>query len=307
MLMNFCMTGVRWLAGLMLLGVLSCWSTAQAQIRIVAIGDSQIAGKGVSSSEAYPAKLEAALRARGQNVVVINAGINGDTTSGVLARLDSSVPNGTSLVIVSVGANDVVLHGVSPAQVAVNLNAIKRRLAARGIETLILPYGRALQGNLFDKPDYHVEKVRVPGKTEWHLNSAGYDVVVARTLPQVMAALSRAKSSKQRQPVSLQTRPDYEWVQAELCRRRLATSGYWAQSSRRAVTATQSRNGLVTTDSVLHASAVPVGRRSPPGQARRNQGRRNALTGRTTKIRPRLSARWRGARGVAVHGADRYG
>ncbi len=190
---NVPMTVIRCLAAIALSATLGAWSAAQAQMRIVAIGDSQIAGKGVSSNEAYPAKLEAALRAHGQNVVVTNAGVNGDTTAGVLARLDSSVANGTSVAVVSVGANDVVLHGVSPGQVAANLNAIKARLAARGIETVILPYGRALQGNLFDKPEYHVEKVRVPGRTEWHLNSAGYDAVVARTLPQVMAAVARAK------------------------------------------------------------------------------------------------------------------
>ena len=181
---------VRSLAAFAFLCALSSWSTAQAQLRIVVIGDSQIAGKGVSSSEAYPAKLEAALRAHGQNVVVVNAGVNGDTTSGVLARLDSSVPDGTNLAIVSVGINDIV-RGGSPGQVAANLNEIKKRLTARGIETLMLPYGKGFQGGAFDKPELHVEKVRLPG--HYHLNAAGYDVVVARTLPQVVGALAKAR------------------------------------------------------------------------------------------------------------------
>jgi lysophospholipase L1-like esterase len=186
-----------WLAGLAFWGVV-CWcATAQAQqLRIVAIGDSQFAGKGVARSETYPAKLETALRAKGENVTVANAGINGDTTSGVLARLDSAVPNGTILAIVSVGANDIVLHGASTDGVAANLNAIKSRLAARGIESLILPYGRKFQGDLFDKPEYHVEKVHSATNTEWHLNAAGYEVIVAHTLPQVLAALSNAKSRR---------------------------------------------------------------------------------------------------------------
>jgi lysophospholipase L1-like esterase len=186
-----------WLAGLAFWGVV-CWcATAQAQqLRIVAIGDSQFAGKGVARSETYPAKLETALRAKGENVTVANAGINGDTTSGVLARLDSAVPNGTILAIVSVGANDIVLHGASTDGVATNLNAIKSRLTARGIESLILPYGRKFQGDLFDKPEYHVEKVHSATNTEWHLNAAGYEVIVARTLPQVLAALSNAKSRR---------------------------------------------------------------------------------------------------------------
>ena len=59
-----------------------------AQTQIVAIGDSNTAGKGVASSDNYPAKLERALRARGYKGTVTNAGINGDTTQGVLAQFD---------------------------------------------------------------------------------------------------------------------------------------------------------------------------------------------------------------------------
>jgi hypothetical protein len=47
--MSLSSTVVRRLAGLALLGGFSSWSMANAQLRIVAIGDSEIAGKGVSS------------------------------------------------------------------------------------------------------------------------------------------------------------------------------------------------------------------------------------------------------------------
>src|ERR1700722_13988262 len=73
---------------------------------IVALGASNTAGKGVSSSEAYPAQLEAILRARGLSVTVVNAGISGDTTEGMLGRLDQAVPDGTSAVILQPGGND---------------------------------------------------------------------------------------------------------------------------------------------------------------------------------------------------------
>jgi acyl-CoA thioesterase I len=69
-------------------------ATALAQVRIVAVGDSEIRGYGVPESQAYPAQLEAALRARGHQVTATNQGVNGDTTRGVLARLDSAVPPG---------------------------------------------------------------------------------------------------------------------------------------------------------------------------------------------------------------------
>src|ERR1700757_3889265 len=89
-------------------------ATALAEVRIVALGDSGIRGKGVPESQAYPAQLEAALKARGHEVTVTNQGVNGDTTAGVLARLDSAVPPGTNIVILKIGVNDLVLRHVSP-------------------------------------------------------------------------------------------------------------------------------------------------------------------------------------------------
>ena len=85
---------------------------ALAEIRIVALGDSGIYGQGVGRNETYPAKLERALKARGHDVSVANAGSNGDTTQGVLNRLDTAVPQGTQIVVLSVGVNDVVQFSI---------------------------------------------------------------------------------------------------------------------------------------------------------------------------------------------------
>ena len=51
---------------------------------IVALGASNTYGKGVARNQAYPAQLEAILRAKGSTIRVVNAGINGDTTEGML-------------------------------------------------------------------------------------------------------------------------------------------------------------------------------------------------------------------------------
>src|SRR5581483_10440291 len=108
--------------------LLAC-SAAQADpVRIVALGDSNYGAPGVSRDQAYPAQLEAALRARGVDASVTNAGINGDTSSGVLARLDSAVPSGTDVVLLSVGVNDVKLHGASQGSVNANVAQIVSRL-----------------------------------------------------------------------------------------------------------------------------------------------------------------------------------
>ncbi|MGN6115041.1 MAG: GDSL-type esterase/lipase family protein [Nitrobacter sp.] len=80
-----------------LLAFVACADDATAQI--VAIGASNVAGRGVSSAEAWPPQLEDMLAAKGRHVHVANAGINGDTNAGMLNRLDSAVPAGTKIVL----------------------------------------------------------------------------------------------------------------------------------------------------------------------------------------------------------------
>jgi hypothetical protein len=80
-----------------LLAFVTCADDATAQI--VAIGASNVAGRGVSSADAWPAQLEDMLAAKGRHVHVANAGINGDTNAGMLNRLDSAVPAGTRIVL----------------------------------------------------------------------------------------------------------------------------------------------------------------------------------------------------------------
>ena len=83
-------------------------------VNIVVLGDSLSAGYGLTLEDAFPAKLAAALKAKGVAVTITNAGVSGDTTSGGLGRLDWSVPPGTDAVIVELGANDA-LRGLDPA------------------------------------------------------------------------------------------------------------------------------------------------------------------------------------------------
>jgi acyl-CoA thioesterase I len=109
---------------------------ADAPVRIVALGDSLTAGYGLPRDAAFPARLEAALKARGRAVEIANAGVSGDTASGGLARLDWSVPEGTDAVIVELGANDA-LRGVDPALTRSALEAILRRLQERRIAVLL--------------------------------------------------------------------------------------------------------------------------------------------------------------------------
>src|SRR5204863_7200577 len=103
--------------------------------RIVVLGDSLSAGFGLAAQDALPAKLERALKAKGHNVGIENAGVSGDTAAGGLARLDWSVAEGTDAVILELGANDA-LRGADPKQTRKALGAIIDRLKQRRIAIL---------------------------------------------------------------------------------------------------------------------------------------------------------------------------
>lgn len=101
-------------------------------IQLVGFGDSLMAGYQLPPGDGFPAKLEAALKAKGQDVTVADAGVSGDTTSGGLSRIDWSVPDGTDGVILELGANDA-LRGIPPEQTEKNLETMIERLKDRKI------------------------------------------------------------------------------------------------------------------------------------------------------------------------------
>jgi len=122
---------------------------AMRPLKLVALGDSLTAGYGLPGEAAFPAVLERALRAKGYAVSIANAGVSGDTTSGGLARLDWSVPDGTDGVILELGANDM-LRGIDPNIPRRALDEILARLRERGIPVLLT--GMYASRNL--GPDY---------------------------------------------------------------------------------------------------------------------------------------------------------
>src|SRR3954451_15000653 len=105
-------------------------------LRIVVLGDSLSAGYGLPRSAAFPEVLERALKARGHDVAIANAGVSGDTTTGGLERLDWSVPEGSDAVIVELGANDM-LRGVDPKIPRAALEQILKRLKARNTAVML--------------------------------------------------------------------------------------------------------------------------------------------------------------------------
>lgn len=105
-------------------------------VKMVVLGDSLSAGLGLSASDAFPAKLQKALKDKGIDVDIVNAGVSGDTASGGRDRLDWSVGEGTEAVIVELGANDA-LRGTDPSVTQAALSDILGRMKARGIAVLL--------------------------------------------------------------------------------------------------------------------------------------------------------------------------
>jgi acyl-CoA thioesterase-1 len=105
-------------------------------IKMVVLGDSLSAGLGLAAGSAFPARLQKALKDKGMDVDMVNAGVSGDTASGGRDRLDWSVPEGTEAVIVELGANDA-LRGIDPKITREALSDIVRRLKARGVAVML--------------------------------------------------------------------------------------------------------------------------------------------------------------------------
>jgi len=179
-------------------------------IRMVVLGDSLSAGLGLSANDAFPAKLQKALKDKGINVDMTNAGVSGDTASGGRDRLDWSVGEGTQAVIVELGANDA-LRGTDPAVTRAALSDILTRLKARNIAVMLCGmlappnYGRdyAERFNTI-YPDlakslgiplypFFLDGVAADAKLNqadgMHPTAEGVDIVVKNMLPTVEAFL----------------------------------------------------------------------------------------------------------------------
>jgi acyl-CoA thioesterase-1 len=192
-------------------------SEAERPIRIVALGDSLTAGLGLSADQSFPAKLAQALRRRGANVEVVNAGVSGDTASDGAARLDWSAPDGTDAVIVELGANDA-LRGLDPKITRDALEDILGRLKQRHIAVLlagmraprnmgasyveafdgIFPELASTYGALFYP--FFLEGVATDSALNQpdglHPSAAGVDVIVARILAKTEELIARARAMR---------------------------------------------------------------------------------------------------------------
>ncbi|MCC5960943.1 MAG: arylesterase [Rhodobacteraceae bacterium] len=123
-------------AGITLALGLSVGAAGAEPLRLVALGDSLTQGYGLPADDGFVPQLQDWLHAQGHDVIVINAGVSGDTTAGGLARLDWTLAEPVDAMLVILGGNDL-LRGIDPAASRANLDAILARLQQDDIPAML--------------------------------------------------------------------------------------------------------------------------------------------------------------------------
>nr|WP_310525299.1 arylesterase [Polymorphobacter sp.] len=197
--------------------VMGLFSVSQAAIAktIVAFGDSLTAGYQLRPGEGFAPQLQAALKAKGRDVTVVNAGVSGDTTAQGKARLNwvlAGMKTKPDVVILELGANDM-LRGQPPAAAKANLEAMITAFQAKGVRVILA--GMQAQPNLGAKyvkefnaiypalaksraiafyPFFMDGVAAVPGMQlgdGLHPTPKGVKIIVAKMLPTVERELDR--------------------------------------------------------------------------------------------------------------------
>lgn len=181
-----------------------------APAKILALGDSLTAGYNLPADASFPAQLEKALREKGFEANVINAGVSGDTTAGGLARLDWALADKPTHAVVALGANDM-LRGLSPEQARANLDKIITRLKQENVKVFLVgmlaapnlgaDYGKRFNAIFPDLAKKHglplypffLDEVANNPKLNLgdgiHPNREGVSVMVRRMLPYILGFL----------------------------------------------------------------------------------------------------------------------
>ncbi len=184
---------------------------------VLAFGDSLYAGYGVPRGESLPAELQNALRQRGINATVVNAGVSGDTTAAGRTRLSFTLdrlPRAPDLVVVGLGGNDV-LRQIPITETRANMVAMLAELERRNLPVILTgmlappnlgpDYARAL-GGLYPElaRKYRADldpfilagvlgnaKLMLPDGV--HPNAGGIDIIAARLTPLVAQRLTKPR------------------------------------------------------------------------------------------------------------------
>lgn len=196
-----------WVAGLLFVLV---WAADAAACRLVILGDSLTAGYGLAAGEAFPARLEAALRAEGVDCAVVDAGVSGDTSAGGAARVEWVLAEQPTHILVELGGNDA-LRALPVEQLRANLARIVEIARNRGVEVMLAgmmappnlgrEYGEAFKAvypdlaRTYDVPLYPfflegaVLRPELMQPDGIHPSALGVEAIVARMAPEIASWL----------------------------------------------------------------------------------------------------------------------
>lgn len=190
-------------------------------VKLAILGDSLAAGYGLAPAQAFPARLQAALKEKGRNVTVINHGVSGDTTAGGVERLDWMLGDRPDIVLVELGGNDA-LRALDPAATERNLDTIVKKLKEAGVTVwlagMLAPrnfgpeYAKSFDAvfkKIADKYEVPFYAFFLDGVAQdpalnqpdgIHPNARGVDVVVERIIPFVIKNLDAAPVRRPARP-----------------------------------------------------------------------------------------------------------
>ena len=106
-------------------------------VTVAALGDSLTAGYGLAQDEGFVPQMQAWLDDQGADVMLLNAGVSGDTTAGGLSRVDWTLTPDVDGVIVALGGNDY-LRGLDPQVSRDNLNQILAKTQAADVPAMLI-------------------------------------------------------------------------------------------------------------------------------------------------------------------------
>jgi acyl-CoA thioesterase-1 len=128
--------GFQSLFCLFLLFIISLNTLAAKEIKIMLYGDSLMAGYGLNQNENLSSALSSKFNFTESKVQIINASVSGNTSSNGLARLDWSLEDKPNIVILSLGANDM-LRGIDPKLTKQNLNNMIEKMVQNGSKVIL--------------------------------------------------------------------------------------------------------------------------------------------------------------------------
>jgi acyl-CoA thioesterase I len=179
---------------------------------LLVLGDSLAAGYGLAANDAFPAKLEEALKAKYPGIRIVNGGVSGDTAADGLARMDWALTDDVTGLVVELGGNDA-LRGLGVGQTEAALSGILSKAKARGVPVLVLgmkappnmggDYVAAFDG-IYPRLAAEYQALLYPFFLDGvaadpavnqadgiHPNAKGVDIIVSKVLPKVEELITK--------------------------------------------------------------------------------------------------------------------